>query len=185
MWNDVAVVLDLLNGNGRDTADGISEDESDFDEKGKRRKRVVRILKRDWINKDIPKLLQAVDTYAQDSLDDFGRLPQGNTSYTRELISKNTDKRQFMTGLPRNFYDDDWYKNLDETEKSLVLAEDRVVVIPSLVRAMRSLSLLTNKTDLCSLLGLDSVRAKLAGVVVSTATVSKFGFFIFDAEDRT
>ncbi|KLO04448.1 hypothetical protein SCHPADRAFT_947684 [Schizopora paradoxa] len=138
VWSDILVVLDILNGNGRDTADGISEDESDVDEKGRRIKRAVRILRRDWINKDIPKLLHAVDTYAQDSLDDYGRLPQGNTGHKREPISKNADKRQFMTGLPRNFYDDKWYRNLDETEKSLVLAEDRVVVIPTLAPYTRS-----------------------------------------------
>ncbi len=27
------------------------------------------------------------------------------------------DKRMFMTGLPRNFYDDAWYKNLDDAEE--------------------------------------------------------------------
>ncbi len=49
------------------------------------------------------------------------------------------DKRMFMTGLPRNFYDDAWYKNLDDAEKSLVNARNHAVNIPSLVSVVPSL----------------------------------------------
>ncbi|KLO03899.1 hypothetical protein SCHPADRAFT_948203 [Schizopora paradoxa] len=84
--------------------------------------------------------MHAVDSYEQDCLDDVGRQHQGNSSYKRVFISKNADKRRYMSGLPRNFYDDVWYKELDEAEKSLVNAEDRFVNIPKLTPYVRQSS---------------------------------------------
>ena len=88
--------------------------------------------------------MRAVDTYTQDTLDDVGRQQQGNVSYKRTFVSEKEDKRAYMTGLPRNFYDDVWYKNLDEAEKSLVNARDRLVNIPTLVSSTESLNCVAN-----------------------------------------
>ena len=83
--------------------------------------------------------MHAVDAYEQDNLADVGRQHQGNSSYERVYPSNNVDRRKYMTGLPRNFYDDDWYKGLDEAEKSLVQADARFVRIPALVSIFESL----------------------------------------------
>ncbi len=136
LWSDIGDVFHILNGNGRKTGDGASEDESDVEERTNRK--VVQVLRRDWINKSIPRLMHAVDTYAQDNLDEAGRLQQGNTSFERAYLPKNEDKRMYMTGLPRNFYDDTWYKKLDDIEKRLVNARDHTVNIPTLVSTVRS-----------------------------------------------
>lgn len=131
VWKEIYVVFYLLNGNGRDTADGASEDESEVDEETKRKS--VRVLRRDWINKAIPKLMHAVDTYGQSMLDDVGHQHQGNVSHPRSYHSSSGDKRPYMTGLPRNFYDESWYRSLDEVDKELVEAKEQIVPIPTLV----------------------------------------------------
>lgn len=131
IWELVYIVYYILNGNGRNTADGGSEDESDVDEETNRK--FTRVLRRVWINKDIPELMHAVDTYGQSMLDDIGHQHQGNVSLPRSSLSRSDDKRPYMTGLPRNFYDDNWYRSLDEVDKELVGAKEQIVLIPKLV----------------------------------------------------
>lgn len=131
MWDDIQTIWEALNGNGRDTADGMSEDESEVDEESGRK--YVRILRRPWLNRAIPKLMHAVDTYDECLLDELAHQHQGNTSFKRVEPSVHDDKRPFMVGLPRNFYDKDWYKNLDDIDKEIVGANEKTVAIPVLV----------------------------------------------------
>ncbi len=86
LWSDIGDVVHILNGNGRNTGDGGSEDESDVEE-GSGRK-IVRVLGRDWINKAIPRLMHAVDTYAQDSLE------RGRSSTARQRLVRTRISRQ-------------------------------------------------------------------------------------------
>lgn len=138
LWSVISYILDILNGNGNNTADGISEDESETDEHS--RPKLVRIRARPWINKAIPELMHTVDTYGQSKLDELGHQHQGNSSLPRVYVAKKDDIRPYMVGLPRNFYDDDWYKTLDEVEKSIVDANEEVVDIPFLVWSFFSTS---------------------------------------------
>lgn len=137
LWTDIHGIWDKLNGNGRLTADGMSDDGSEVDEPTGQK--FVRVLRRPWINKAIPELMHAVDTYEQAFLDELGYEHQGNTSFKRREPSNSDDKRPYMVGLPRNFYDGDWYRNLDEIDKAIIDASDTVVAIPTLVR--RSIAL--------------------------------------------
>lgn len=130
-WDAIQTVWEILNGNGRDTADGMSEDESEIDEETGQK--VVRILRRPWLNNAIPTLMHAVDSYNGCLLDELACLHQGNTSFKREELGTHNDRRPYMVGLPRNFYDNDWYKNLDDIEKEIVCANEKFVAIPALV----------------------------------------------------
>jgi hypothetical protein len=121
IWSQVNKVLSRL-----DVA-GMSSDESDD---GYRRvpivnprpqKRLRRVRLR-WLSPGISDLFAAVETYDKTSLrPEEVHLRRGNLPLYRDPIAKRTDdKRPPILELPRNWYDDDWYKGLGRLGQLLI-----------------------------------------------------------------
>ena len=98
------------------TAEGQSGDETEAEDMFGHR--VVRRLHRPWLNSEVSSLMVAIDSYFMEPRDQAGVRKRGNPGLTRHTIPKSNDNRPCMVGLPANFYDSDWFKRLDEYEKS-------------------------------------------------------------------
>jgi hypothetical protein len=85
-----------------------------------------------WVNSDLVDLFHAVDTW-QSAVNDECLVPTcGNRPLTRLHMSKESVVEHVMKGLPRNWYDDTWYKSQSDPQK-LVLSTRPSQPIPSLV----------------------------------------------------
>lgn len=98
------------------TVEGHSGDETESEDVFGHR--VVRRLRRPWLNQEISSLMCAIDTYFMEPKDQAGVRKRGNLGLTRHTTAKNDDDRPYMVGLPANFYDSEWLKRLDEYEKA-------------------------------------------------------------------
>ncbi len=94
--------------------------------------RVVRRLRRPWLNEQVSALLVAVDTYSMESKDQAGVRKRGNLGLTRHTPTKADDNRPYMVGLPSNFYDGDWFRSLDKYDKAELKIRPSMTV-PSIV----------------------------------------------------
>jgi hypothetical protein len=96
-------------------ADGMSGEESDGEVSG-REKQLVRVPVK-WINSELAGLFHAIDTW-KSAVDDEGFLPtRGNRPLNRVSTSKEPAVGRATKGLPRNWYDDIWYKSQSDAKK--------------------------------------------------------------------
>ena len=146
IWSQVNKVLRRL-----DVA-GMSSDESDdgytrvptVNPRSQKRLRRVRLQ---WLSPAISDLFAAVETYDKPALrprEVF--LRRGNLPLYRDPTAKRTDdKRPPILELPRNWYDDEWYKGLGRLGQLLIRATPEEP-IPVLVRVHSTSSKRTRLT---------------------------------------
>jgi hypothetical protein len=116
--------------------EGMSSDESE-DERARPRRsdrdlKKVRRVAIEWLNPKFSALWASVETYDNVPFDAILQR-RGNASLSREHVARRVDKaRAPIVGLPRNWYDEDWYRSLQSyQQKKLHLRADEP--IPDLV----------------------------------------------------
>jgi hypothetical protein len=103
------------------TLGGMSSDESGEDDNGRK---IYRIKKRVWRDKEITRLLRFVDR-DHNKTNCYGNTRSGNPPRIRNTRSVSESVREAVPGLPRNFYDRTWLiglSNRDEKELKAKLA---------------------------------------------------------------
>ncbi|KLO05588.1 hypothetical protein SCHPADRAFT_946790 [Schizopora paradoxa] len=98
---------------------GMSSDETDFDEVTKEKVFRVNVLL--W-RKDISENLAFIDEKRDDDLHFSTR---GSRGFKKIANRKFYSRRAAVKGLPRAFYDDSWFKKIDERRRSLTLKVSR------------------------------------------------------------
>jgi hypothetical protein len=96
--------------------DGMSSDESEDEEPRPRRSdrdlKKVRRVSIEWLNPKFSALWASVETYENVPFDAILQR-RGNAALSRELVARRVNKNRVpIIGLPRNWYDDDWYRSL-------------------------------------------------------------------------
>ncbi len=132
-WKGAKDVIEILQ------ADGQSDDQTETEDVYGHR--VVRCVRRPWLNSEICSLVAAVDSYSMELKDMLGVRKQGNVGLTRIATAKKDDDRPYMVNLPINFYDTDWYRRLDEYEKADLNPRPEMD-IPMIVRQIETILLL-------------------------------------------
>lgn len=96
----------------------MSGEETDEDAPG-REKQLVRVPVK-WISSELTELLHAIDAW-KSAVDDEGFVPtRGNRPLNRLSASKDPIVGHATEGLPRNWYDDIWYKSQSDAQKILL-----------------------------------------------------------------
>ena len=135
VWKSVKNVLNRL------SVDGMSSDESDvepsssrlLDQRRVHNIKVVRRVRLPWLNHEISELFDAVETY--DALRPPGAVPnkRGKMPYPRLFGAiRDSGDRAAKPRLPRNWYNDEWFKKSSRMTK-IHLAPTEDVPIPALV----------------------------------------------------
>jgi hypothetical protein len=129
LWSQIRKVLNRLD------VQGMSSDESD-DEYSRapivnpRPQKRLRRVRLQWLNQQITDLFVAVETYDKTSIQHY--LRRGNLPLYRDPIAKqiNTERRAIPC-LPRNWYDDNWFKGLHHLDQMLLgaAAEEPIPVL--------------------------------------------------------
>ena len=108
----------------------MSGDETE-EESSTREKHLARVPVQ-WIHPDLTDLFHAMDTW-KTAVDNEGFMaPRGNRPILRLPISKTPVVGVATKKLPRNWYNDTWFKSLSDPKKSLLNAGPSRP-IPSLV----------------------------------------------------
>ncbi|TDL14062.1 hypothetical protein BD410DRAFT_810027 [Rickenella mellea] len=128
LWEAIQDVLAQL------TLNGVSSDESEWESPSKETRtgnKTVRRIKLAWIAKEVTDLVDAVETYRDALRDEVNAQRRGNASPRRLFAWKEVNTtRQPVRGLPRNWYDDTWYKALQPGARSWLNAgKDRAVPV--------------------------------------------------------
>jgi hypothetical protein len=114
-WSRIHKVLFKLD------IDGMSSDESE-DEKpmprwSDRDLKKVRRVAIEWLNPKISALWASVETYENVPFDAILQR-RGNASLSRKHIARSVNKARLpIIGLPRNWYNDNWYRSLESFQK--------------------------------------------------------------------
>ena len=112
-----------MSGDETDTASGVCP-------------KFVRRVEIPWLSPRISQLVHAMDSYEPSVREESMYSRLGNTSLARhyEPCKKNT-RTKAISSLPRNWYDDVWFRGLSAGERTFlsVLAD---VELPSLVSAI-------------------------------------------------
>ena len=95
---------------------GMSSDESEDEVPRPRRSdrdlKKVRRVAIEWLNPKFSALWASVETYENVPFESIYQR-RGNAALSREVLATRVDKdRVPIIGLPRNWYDDDWYRSL-------------------------------------------------------------------------
>jgi hypothetical protein len=106
-WDNLYQVVDALG------AQGMSSDESDDDETGRK---VYIPRKKVWRNKEITNLLRVIDR-DRNTTNCYGNTRAGNPPRHRLVREGRDSRREAPPGLPLNFYDRNWYDCLTNGEK--------------------------------------------------------------------
>jgi hypothetical protein len=102
-WDTIKRIIDRLD------VDGMSGDETDTAIGVK--PKIVRRVALPWISPAITNLLHAVESYAPATYEENMSIPVGNTSLPRYLEARRTSQNSIaIARLPRNWYNDAWYK---------------------------------------------------------------------------
>ncbi|KAG1860039.1 hypothetical protein F4604DRAFT_1930349 [Suillus subluteus] len=102
-WDMIKHIIDWLD------VDGMSGDETDTAIGVKLK--IVRCVALPWISPAITDLLHMVESYAPTTYEENMSVPIGNTSLPRYMEARCTSKNSIaITRLPRNWYNDAWYK---------------------------------------------------------------------------
>jgi hypothetical protein len=128
-------------------AQGMSSDESDgecvktatVNPRPQKRLRRVRLQ---WLNQRISDLFIAVETYDKTSIQLY--LRRGNSPLYRDPIARIDTARPPIPSLPRNWYDDAWFKGLHPLDQMLlgVAPEEPIPILVCPVISLRSTVLL-------------------------------------------
>ena len=111
----------------------MSGDETD-DEISGREKQLVRVPVQ-WINTELTVLFHTMDTWKSAVNEESMVCPRGNRPLARAAKTKEPVAGNATKGLPRNWYDDTWYKSQSDPKK-LTLNVISARPIPSLVSLM-------------------------------------------------
>lgn len=127
IWSNVGTVLNKLG------IQGMSGDETDTEA---HRSKKMRCMKHSWLNPKITELWVALDSYQHAVMEELLvkiRNRRGNPglprSDTRVRLDSDVPAPKF---LPRNWYADDWWIQLNEGAQLAIAAEDPVD-IPTLM----------------------------------------------------
>jgi len=125
-WDTIKRIIDRLD------VDGMSGDETDTAIGVK--PKIVRRVALPWISPAITDLLHAVESYAPATYEENMSIPVGNTSLPRYLEARRTSQNSIaIARLPRNWYNDTWYKvNASGIQALLDVRKD--FEVPCLVR---------------------------------------------------
>ncbi|KLO04057.1 hypothetical protein SCHPADRAFT_763188 [Schizopora paradoxa] len=124
-WEKAGEVLEIM------TSKAGSEDETDEEETRNQGTRVVRRMHQPFLNLKITSLVRAVDSYQHYQLDLSASDQRGGRPIPRITEAKRNDPRKPMTGLPVNFYDEEWLQNQSNDFKEQ-LDSKPAVDIPSI-----------------------------------------------------
>ncbi|KAG1874139.1 hypothetical protein C8R48DRAFT_669745 [Suillus tomentosus] len=123
-WDTIEHIINRLD------VDGVSGDETDTPI-GVTPK-VVRRVDLPWLNPDITQLLHAVESYAPATHEENMTIPIGNSSLPRILEPKRTAQNSIaIQRLPRNWYNDYWYK-ANSTSARALLGARKPLILPTL-----------------------------------------------------
>ena len=112
-WDALNTVVDHLG------AAGMSSDESEDDEMGRR---VYVVNKLVWRDRRVTTSLRLVDG-DHNKTNGFGNRKAGNPARTRVIRARARESvREAPPGLPVNFYDSTWYAGLTNREKNELMA---------------------------------------------------------------
>ncbi|KIK35992.1 hypothetical protein CY34DRAFT_66897, partial [Suillus luteus UH-Slu-Lm8-n1] len=102
-WDMIKRIIDRLD------VDGMSGDETDTAIGVK--PKIVRRVALPWISPAITDLLHTVELYAPATYEENMSVPVGNTSLPRHMEARRTSQNSIaIARLPRNWYNDAWYK---------------------------------------------------------------------------
>ena len=133
-WDTIKRIINRLD------VDGMSGDETDTP-LGVNPK-IVRRVALPWISTTITDLLHAVESYAPATYEENMSVPIGNTSLPRLVAATRTAQNSVaIARLPRNWYDDRWYKANSSSARTFLDARADFEV-PSLVRHFTLLNLM-------------------------------------------
>ncbi|KAG2094042.1 uncharacterized protein F5147DRAFT_779138 [Suillus discolor] len=123
-WDTIKHIINWLD------VDGVSGDETDMPI-GVTPK-VIRRVGLPWLNPDITHLLHAVESYAPATHEENMTIPIGNSSLPRILEPKRTAQNSIaIQWLPRNWYNDHWYK-ANSTSAHALLGARKPLILPTL-----------------------------------------------------
>jgi hypothetical protein len=112
-WDALNAVVDHLG------AAGMSSDESEDDEMGRK---VYVVNKAIWRDKRVTTSLRLVDG-DHNTTNAFGNRKSGNPARTRVVRHRaRGSAREAPPGLPINFYDSNWYAGLTNRERNELIA---------------------------------------------------------------
>jgi hypothetical protein len=110
--------------------DGMSGEETDGESSG--REKILVKVPVQWINSELTDLFHAMDTWKSAVNDESFLNTRGNRPFTRVPTLKEPVAGKATKGLPRNWYDDTWYRSQSDPKKFLLNAAP-ARPIPSLV----------------------------------------------------
>jgi hypothetical protein len=114
-WSRIHKVLLELDIDGM-SADK-SEDEKPRPQRSDRDLKKVRHVAIEWLNPKFSALWASVETYENVPFDAILQC-RGNASLSREHVARRVDKdRVPIIGLPRNWYNEDWYCSLQSFQQ--------------------------------------------------------------------
>ncbi|KAI9459519.1 hypothetical protein HD554DRAFT_2041861 [Boletus coccyginus] len=124
-WDTIAKIIAMLD------VEGMSGDETDspptWKPKGLRR------LELTWLSPSISLLFRSVESYEPAVRIENMREQIGNSSFVRHWEPRSKDTKSGpVGGLPRNWYNDDWFRGLDSGARKMLVAQ-KEVAIPTLV----------------------------------------------------
>ena len=87
-----------------------------------------------WINPELRHLFHAMDTWKA-AVDDEGFKTRDNRPFIRPPKSKEPATGTVTKGLPRNWYDNSWYRSQSDAKKVLLgaAAQRKIPVLVSLI----------------------------------------------------
>jgi hypothetical protein len=112
LWKAARDVVDAVG------VDGMSGEDTDGEPPG-REKRLLRVPVK-WINPELTGLFHIIDTWKSAVQDESFSTPRGNRPLTRLATSKVPVEGHATKGLPRNWYDETWYKSQSDPKKILL-----------------------------------------------------------------
>ena len=117
-WKEIHTMLTNL------TAQGMSSDETDDDGVPEKRVRRVQLAFR---NRELSTLLARLDRISRDGMT-IKKDQRGNRVLPRIYKSFKVDVHRVVHGLPRNWYDPDWWRSNPTWEQSLLRAREPVPI---------------------------------------------------------
>ncbi|KAI9462601.1 hypothetical protein HD554DRAFT_2041178 [Boletus coccyginus] len=130
-WDTITKIIAMLD------VEGMSGDEMDspptWKPKGLRR------LELTWLSPSISLLFRSVESYEPAIRIENMREQIGNSSFVHHWEPRSKDTKSGpVGGLPRNWYNDDWFRGLDSGARKMLVAR-KEVAIPTLVEPLEPL----------------------------------------------